>query len=88
MRPPWLFSDQDFDVRPGPLIGQDNDYVLSAIELYTSFGPDPASPIDEAHTALAAYLGLAALAGLTDWVRTRAAKAELPNLLAPNPIRR
>jgi len=31
MRPPWLFSDQDFDVRPGPLIGQDNDYVLSAI---------------------------------------------------------
>lgn len=62
--------------------------TLCAIELYTSFGPDPASPVDEAHTALAAYLGLAALAGLTDWVRARAAKAELPNLLAPNPIRR
>jgi benzylsuccinate CoA-transferase BbsF subunit len=31
MRPPWLFSDQEFELRPGPLIGQDNDYVLSAI---------------------------------------------------------
>lgn len=43
--------------------------LLSAVELFASFGPDPASPLDEARTALCAYLGLAALAGLTDWVR-------------------
>ncbi|HEY1707404.1 MAG TPA: hypothetical protein VGG10_04005 [Rhizomicrobium sp.] len=43
--------------------------LLTAIELYASFGPDPASPLAEAHTALAAYLGLAALAALVDRVR-------------------
>jgi crotonobetainyl-CoA:carnitine CoA-transferase CaiB-like acyl-CoA transferase len=31
MRQPWLFSDLDFDVRPGPLIGQDNHYVLEMV---------------------------------------------------------
>ena len=31
MRQPWLFSDLDLDVRPGPLLGQDNDHVLDHI---------------------------------------------------------
>jgi crotonobetainyl-CoA:carnitine CoA-transferase CaiB-like acyl-CoA transferase len=31
MRAPWLFSDLDIDVRPGPLLGQDNEYVLESI---------------------------------------------------------
>jgi hypothetical protein len=56
--------------------------VLTGIELFTAFGPAPASPLDEAHTALAAYLGLAALAALVDWVRFRATNDKLPNLLA------
>lgn len=48
--------------------------ILSAIELYTAFGPDPASPIDEAHTALAAYLGLALMAAAVDALRAPARK--------------
>ena len=31
MRQPWLFSDFDIDLRHGPLMGQDNDYVLDTI---------------------------------------------------------
>jgi crotonobetainyl-CoA:carnitine CoA-transferase CaiB-like acyl-CoA transferase len=31
MRQPWLFSDLDVEVRHGPLMGQDNDYVLDTI---------------------------------------------------------
>ena len=31
MRQPWLFSDLDIDLRHGPLMGQDNDYVLDTI---------------------------------------------------------
>ena len=31
MRQPWLFSDLDVDLRHGPLMGQDNDYVLDTI---------------------------------------------------------
>ncbi len=31
MRQPWLFSDLDIEVRPGPLMGQDNDTVLDTI---------------------------------------------------------
>ncbi len=31
MRAPWLFSDLSCDIRPGPLIGQDNEYVLSTL---------------------------------------------------------
>ena len=42
---------------------------LSAIELWAAFGPGPASGLDEAHTALTAYLGLAALAWVVDRVR-------------------
>jgi hypothetical protein len=43
--------------------------VMGGIETYGAFGPDPASGLDEAHTAIAAYLGLAALAGAVDWAR-------------------
>ena len=31
MRQPWVFSDLDIELRPGPLLGQDNDHVLEAI---------------------------------------------------------
>jgi crotonobetainyl-CoA:carnitine CoA-transferase CaiB-like acyl-CoA transferase len=31
MRAPWLFSDLTCELRPGPLIGQDNDHVLTGI---------------------------------------------------------
>jgi CoA:oxalate CoA-transferase len=31
MRQPWLFSDLDIEIRHGPLLGQDNDYVLDTI---------------------------------------------------------
>ncbi len=65
--------------------------VLTAIELFTSFGPSPATPLDEAHTALAAYLGLALLAGLVDWARApRRARhpGAAPNLLESQPISR
>jgi crotonobetainyl-CoA:carnitine CoA-transferase CaiB-like acyl-CoA transferase len=31
MRQPWLFSDLDFDIRHGPLMGQDNDAILDTI---------------------------------------------------------
>jgi crotonobetainyl-CoA:carnitine CoA-transferase CaiB-like acyl-CoA transferase len=31
MRPPWLFSKLDIELRPGPLIGQDNGHVLETI---------------------------------------------------------
>ena len=31
MRAPWLFSDLDIESRPGPLIGQDNTYVLETL---------------------------------------------------------
>ena len=31
MRQPWLFSDLDIELHHGPLMGQDNDYVLDTI---------------------------------------------------------
>ena len=31
MRQPWLFSGLDVEIRHGPLMGQDNDYVLDTI---------------------------------------------------------
>lgn len=43
--------------------------VMAAIETYASFGPEPASPVAEAHTALIAYFALAALSALVDWAR-------------------
>jgi len=51
---------------------------LGAIEIYAYLGPDPESPLAEAHTALAAYLGLAVLAGLVDWVRGVATRENQP----------
>ncbi len=31
MRQPWLFSDLDVDLRPGPLIGQHNEEILATV---------------------------------------------------------
>jgi membrane-bound metal-dependent hydrolase YbcI (DUF457 family) len=60
--------------------------AMTAGETYAAFGPEPASPIDEAHTAIVAYLGLAAFAGIVDWGRGTVGIGEarvpvpLPNL--------
>ena len=43
--------------------------AMAAVEVYAAFGPAPASPADEAKTALLAYSVLALLAGLVDWSR-------------------
>ena len=43
--------------------------AMALVETYGAFGPEPASPIAEAETALIAYVVLAALAGAVDWAR-------------------
>jgi hypothetical protein len=43
--------------------------VLTLVQLYRQFGPDPASPIAEAQSALVASLALAAVAALVDRAR-------------------
>lgn len=43
--------------------------AMGAVEIYAAFGPEPASPVAEAQTALIAYAVLAGLAGLVDFVR-------------------
>ncbi len=43
--------------------------AMAAIQTYGNFGPEPASGLDEAHTAITAYLALSALAGGVDWAR-------------------
>jgi hypothetical protein len=43
--------------------------VMAGIETYASFGPEPASEVAEAQTALVAYIALAAVAALVDWAR-------------------
>lgn len=43
--------------------------VMAGIETYASFGPEPASAVAEAQTALVAYIALAAVAALVDWAR-------------------
>jgi hypothetical protein len=43
--------------------------AMVVVQVYASFGPGPASGLDEAHTAIFAYLALAGLAGLVDWAR-------------------
>lgn len=43
--------------------------AMALVETYGAFGPEPASPIAEAETALIAYAALAALAGAVDWAR-------------------
>ncbi len=45
MRQPWLYSDLDIDLRHGPLIGQDNDYVLDRI---IGLSPDERADLAEA----------------------------------------
>jgi hypothetical protein len=43
--------------------------AMTAVQLYATFGPPPASPAAQAQMALAAYTILALLAGLVDWGR-------------------
>jgi hypothetical protein len=43
--------------------------AMAAVQVGTTFGPQPGSGLDEAHSAIFAYLVLAALAGLVDWAR-------------------
>ncbi len=61
--------------------------ALAAAQVYGSFGPAPQSPLAAAHTALAAYIVLAGLAGLVDWARqavgTVRSPAEAPLRLNP-----
>jgi hypothetical protein len=42
---------------------------MASLQVYASFGPDPASAMDEAQTALLAYVALAVLAGIVDLTR-------------------
>ncbi len=44
---------------------------MAALQVYASFGPDPASATDEAQTALFAYIVLALIAGAVDLARER-----------------
>jgi crotonobetainyl-CoA:carnitine CoA-transferase CaiB-like acyl-CoA transferase len=44
MRAPWLFSDLSCDIRPGPLLGQDNEYVLTTL---LGIEPDEISHLSE-----------------------------------------
>ncbi len=48
--------------------------LMVLAQLYGQFGPDPASPIAQAKTALAAYLALALLAAIVDRLRRRTAR--------------
>lgn len=43
--------------------------AMAGVETYGAFGPDPASGLTEAQTAISAYLALAVLAGGVDWAR-------------------
>src|SRR5664279_2968092 len=52
--------------------------AMAAVQLYGTFGPVPESPLAEAHTALAAYIVLAGLAGLVDWARRPAGTVRPP----------
>jgi hypothetical protein len=45
--------------------------AMAAVELYSTFGPPPASPAAEAQTALLAYGALVVLAGIVDLTRTK-----------------
>ena len=56
--------------------------AMAAVQVYGSLGPAPESGLAEAHTALAAYLILAALAGLVDWARASKV-ARKPRGVAP-----
>ncbi|HUO89799.1 MAG TPA: hypothetical protein VMU08_11525 [Rhizomicrobium sp.] len=43
--------------------------VMAAVQVGVTFGPQPATGLDEAHSAIAAYIALAAVAALVDWAR-------------------
>jgi hypothetical protein len=43
--------------------------AMAGVQVYGTFGPGPASGLEEAHTALVAYFALAGVAALVDWAR-------------------
>lgn len=43
--------------------------AMAAVQVGITFGPQPATGLDEAHTAIFAYLALAGAAALVDWAR-------------------
>ncbi len=43
--------------------------LMAGVEIYAAFGPEPSSPVAEAHTALFAYVALALVAALVDFTR-------------------
>lgn len=57
--------------------------AMALVETYGAFGPEPASPVAEAQTALVAYLVLAVLAGAVDWARGTH-RTSTPKALAVN----
>lgn len=57
--------------------------AMALVETYGAFGPEPASPVAEAQTALVAYLVLAVLAGAVDWARGTN-RTSTPKALAVN----
>jgi len=52
--------------------------LMAALEVYSSFGMAPGSPMAEAQTALLAYVVLALLAGLVDLTRSSALQMPAP----------
>ncbi len=62
--------------------------AMTSIQAYVAFGPQPATGLDEAYTAIAAYLGLAGVAALVDWARGTSGTAETAGIgTAARPIR-
>ena len=60
--------------------------MLAAVQIAVTFGPQPATGLDEAHTAIFAYLVLAGAAGLVDWARgTAGARSPSVNQSKPSP---
>jgi len=43
--------------------------AMAGVQVAVTFGPQPATGLDEAHTAIFAYLALAGVAALVDWAR-------------------
>ncbi|HWD27496.1 MAG TPA: hypothetical protein VG387_10045 [Rhizomicrobium sp.] len=56
--------------------------AMSAVQVYGTFGPDPATPVAEAQTALFAYIVLAGLAALVDWARGTAGTSKTGGTIA------
>jgi len=53
--------------------------AMVLVQTYGTFGPAPTSGLNEAQTALAAYLVLAACAGAVDWLRGTVGTSNVPS---------